>query len=192
MRHLRSVLFLVVLCFPSLTVAQTIFDVSGTIALANGDTLGGLSGSFYLDGYGQTASWNIVVPGFVGPGGAVAGFTFNPGNSSSFEIGPDLEASIYSIYFRTGQSGSANEVELELDVPCSFDQKTPCLNGVNDFVAPSRYWPPGNGPAFQVSGEITPGGTIAATPEPSSLVLLGSGLAALFGFGRRHLNRPHN
>lgn len=184
-RLLRAVLILALLGVPSLSLAQTIFDVTGSISLTNGAVVGTFSGTFDLGNLGQMVAWNILMPSLSGPGGTAEAFTFTPANSTAFFVGASTDVN-GAIYFY-GSNSHSSPPNLVLALPCFFPQ--PCLNlgGATSLagapaVALSEYVA-GAGNTFSLSGEITP----VVTPEPSTLALMGTGLVGIAAFRRKRL-----
>lgn len=184
MSYLRRVVFLfALLCIPSLTFAQTVFDVSGTLSLANGTlggvTVGAFSGTLTINPHSFSDyldNWNIAMPSLTGPSGVVGAFTFTPSNSSAFAVGASTDAP-FEILITRGQTG------LNLEFPCFAFQSTPCISFVPG-AATSFSSVPGvtdsgylhGGSTYQVNGQMVP-----VVPEPSTLVLMGSGVAGIAG-----------
>lgn len=92
MSHLlRAVLCAALLSVPSLSLAQTIFDVDGSLTITNGSLAGTSVGSFSgtIDintTTGNIVSWNISMPAIAAnPSyGAVGAYTFSPPDSTVY------------------------------------------------------------------------------------------------------------
>lgn len=184
-RLLRVVLIAPLLCLPSLTFAQTIFNVTGTLTIANGSLAGTMVGSFSGTIEINTTtedivSWNISMPTITAyPGSAAVGaFTFSPSNSTA--------SFLPSTVINQGAPGyltiSNGQFQLTFAVPNALVY--PGLAGPvvlsggqngSDYVAP--------GAGFSIAGTITPSPVL----EPSTLVLMGSGLVGLVAFRRKLL-----
>jgi hypothetical protein len=145
-------------------------DGMGSCAFGgSGGALLGLSG-FSNSGCGTD---NVVIPGGVAANPVNTGLTSaglsNWGQSAHVEF-----TGLSSAW--TGINIDGNETSFGGDATCSTD--TP--DGGCDYVTIVS--------ASSVGGGITPGGPPGSpTPEPSSLLLLGSGLAGLFFCGKKKL-----
>jgi len=86
MRHFRCALFLTIVCIPHLTLADSVFDVSGTIQ-GNGVLVpASFSGTLALAGSYPTFSisdWNISIPPIQASQGTLSAFVFNPATSTA-------------------------------------------------------------------------------------------------------------
>ena len=199
MRHLnlRKILLIAILFLflPSLSLADTVFAVSGTLTLISSSApVGSFSGTFVINPVtGRLSNWSIAMPSLTGPAGVVGAFTFTPANSTTSVGGPSFQDGSYTLFFHPKSPNSNN---LHLAVACLAGQSTPCLNVVsgNPLMSSSRESEYFTGDRqqqniFLISGEITPTGEVtpAVTPEPSAIILLGSGLAGILAFRHKIL-----
>jgi PEP-CTERM motif len=197
MWHLRMVVLLAALLgLPSLSFGQTIFDVTGNLTIANGalagTTVGSFSGTIEINTTtGDIVSWNILMPSIPAyPGSAAVGaFTFSPSDSTA-----GFSASLF------GGPGyiaiSAPEYRLNFELLNANGHSLVGFNGATLSGGPngSDYIPLSSGEGFAINGTVEPS-QIAVTPEPSTFVLMGSGLLAVLTFqGRlwRKSRRPRS
>jgi len=180
MRNFGGVRLLVAVLFGSaLSFSQTIFDVNATLS---GLPLS-LNGTLSINSAtGTITNWDISLP-------PVPGFpsvTLTP-NDSFVEVGPlSLDQGVGNrytvIYFFT----NAGNLELLLIV----DGRN--LQGFNGspILTSAQEW---GGRAYsEYRGVQITGGSISLAPEPSSLVLAGSGLAALAAWRRKVRTKAPN
>ena len=197
MRHLRNALLVVIVFLPGLSRAQTIFDVSGTLSIYGGPLAGTAVGSFSgtIDinrSTGQVTGWNISMP-FIPASSppllanccaTVGAFTFTPSNSSFSGGQSDLESSIADIVFSSAaQPGTPGYYYLRLGldtggplrpaIPIGFSGAT-IVSGSD-----SQYF--SNGAYYLANGGIQ----MSPAPEPSTFVLMASGLCGIFGLRRK-------
>jgi len=184
MKHLRNIVLVTTLLgLPSLTFGQTIFDVTGTLTLANGSlagtAVGSFSGTIHINTTtGDIVSWNFSMPSIPAyPGyAAVGAFTFSPSDSTS--------SFLPSTVINPGAPGyltiSNGQYQVTFAVPNALVY--PGVAGPVSFSGGpngSDYAAPGAG--FSIAGTITP----SPVPEPSAVVLVGSGLLGILGFRRK-------
>lgn len=195
---LRAALITSMLCLPNLSVAQTIFDVSGSLSQPNG-TVATFSGTLTVSVENNIVmgigSWDIQIPAIGTGSTALPALTFTPANSKFVQVAlgsPDDPMGWGWAFYACG-SGSSNCTFLQL----GFD------NGNPDFISlplgslPLGYFTSGGlgvnaGYGNQISSSVGSASIgLATTPEPSSLVLVGSGLAGMMGFRRKLFSRGH-
>jgi hypothetical protein len=187
-KFMLTSLILVACCFPSLASADDAFNISGTL-VAFGGVVGTFSGTFDVNARGQIDNWDITMPSIAAVGTMpVAGmFTFTPSNSSSAFIGRDFEDADGTLSFKSKSA----DLFLGIPDPGNFGILGVLLpSGASiDGTGESKYFPGPN--LYVVSvGSITPAGTVPnVTPEPSSLLLMGSGLAAMLAYRRKRLKQ---
>lgn len=159
--------------------ADTIWNINASFVRSPGDTtdVSTVVGSFTVNtALTGLVSWNIQVTGF----GLLAPATFDyKGSGGSATNGIVYPFSTTELIF--ADSNADNEA-LILDFQSALTNAT---NGTKDFLNTSVSDDCG-GCGFAVTGTVVTAGP-ASTPEPTSLMLLGSGLLGLVGFGRRKL-----
>lgn len=172
MLNFNRALLLVPLLFGStLSFADSTLEIYG--GLGNGATFSGtITVSIYDNVINGITSWSIQIPAR----GTVPAFTFTPANSafSSIPLGSVDDPTGWEEVF----SGSGTEFTFTFGsngLPLSdlsLGSSTPI--NVNYYTQ--------NGNKYTGSGFIGP---TTMAPEPSSLVLLGSGLVGLIGYRRK-------
>lgn len=187
LRLTRLALFCAVLALPSLTAAQTILDVSGSVPESNG-TVATFSGTLTVSAQNNIVtgieSWDIQMPPIGSGSAALPALIFTPTNSSFFQspLGSADDPTDWSWNFDACTSGSN----------CTLLSLGEQTNGISQALGflPLGYFT--NGQSFPViygnesSGNVGSASiALATTPEPSSMILVGSGLAGLVAFRRR-------
>ncbi len=174
MRHFRSVVLLsALLCLPKLTLADTVFDVTGNLGSVGGPlvTLGTIDINTTT---GSVVSWDLVAPSF----GGVTGFTFTPADST-FCTPPSCFGG--DLGWFTPNTSHVTYLNFYL-----FPPNPPFtlvgFNGISETGGPDAGYVTTPNSYALYNLNIT-----AATPEPSTLVLIGSGLAGIVGFRRKQL-----
>ncbi len=150
--------------------------------------------SVYLEGP-STSSGTAYLTTSIGPGTTpadqIAAIAFTP-NSTSYTLqtlftGVTLPAG--TIYLTLAASNTTSGMLLEADYPTSVTT-APGVTFNSDYLAStSAAYPPassigGLGGDF---GSVITGTALAPTPEPSSLILLGTGVLGLAGMVRKRL-----
>jgi len=173
-RLCRTALFCIAFALPSLTHAQTVFDVSGNIQSA------GFSGALTLTptNVGDTvlaSNWDISVPAIpLSNGGSLSAFIFTPANSTvssqtqQNDLGTFTLISLYSAQTQT---------TLQLDMYSVFSTE-PNQGSVSIFFNPQ------NGVTY-ATGSVT----LTPVPESPSGILVATGLAGLAVLRRRLFKR---
>lgn len=179
MTTLKKILLLIgLLSVPLPSLADSIFDLSGTIQGNGVSSPVSFSGTVTVS-YGgplqfSITNWNISIPSIQGPGGSTTALVFTPGNSTvqmGFQI--DDNGSHWYVSFDNGQSSLA----LVFGAPPDPNQ-TNYTYGTYDF--------PENGVYYIAQTDAT---LVSPVPEPSSAILLASGLAGFAAFRRKLFTR---
>jgi hypothetical protein len=176
-----AAILLVFLCAPSIASADGItWDLVG-VTLGGGGTA---SGSFVYDATTNTLS-NVDIT--TSGGTAFTGATYlaaNPG----FGLGSYLGPTFYQLVFVPNPSLSAvgTPVLVLYSTPEGFPNLPP--GSELTLASGSGEYTCGNAACSVVGSEIRSlQGDIVATPEPSSVLLLGLGLAGLMVVGKRRI-----
>jgi len=121
-------------------------------------------------------------------------FSFSDGATTINQLNASLANDMF--YFLTNSSGAivSWDVELCATAPCfslpvvSFESISTSLSGTDDY----SYYVDGNGNWALAVNVSAPGTWTSpiATPEPSALLLLGSGLVGLIGVRRKKILPP--
>jgi hypothetical protein len=191
-RFYKLLLLAFLLCLPTLTLAQTVFDISGTIQgpVPENPSISvvgsvNFSGTFTL-GYGSSqgtftvSNWDISIPAIpLSNGSSLSALVFTPANSGGLaEGGPGDDGSIFILDFANNQENLNLQFQINFPfninngvaygnglISLAFNQ-----NGAQDFVGGSN-------------GGMAP----SPVPEPPSAIFLATGLAGLALFGRKRL-----
>jgi hypothetical protein len=183
MRYFCGVLLLTALLgLPSLSLAQTIFNVTGSLTLVNGSlagtTVGSFSGTIDINTTtGNVVSWNISMPAIpANPSyGVVGAYTFSPSDSTVYftPSGPvNPLAPGYLTFSNTGQ-------ELVFAISA---QSLVGFGGASFSGGPNGSgYGLASGEGFTMSGTVAP----SPVPEPPTLALMASGLLGMVCFRRK-------
>ena len=180
MRLSRNILFCIVLALPSLTLAQTIFDVSGTIlqgpnVLAAANWSGTLTVTQAPSGELTVSNWSISVPSIQLTNGSLSGSVFNPIDSTVTVLTQVNETSFFTSFnFLDTQTGESFHIVVN---PYPWNNY-PVL-GSSEYVFYE------NGILYTADGTTA----LSPVPEPSSCILLATSLAGLAAFRRKLLTR---
>ena len=176
MRNVRVVVLLTgLVCLPSLAFADSVFDIEGNLSIRNGNgsIVGTFSGTIDMNTItGQILNWSVAMPNLTAVGGTAA-HTFTPFNSALCCSPP-----VMGVFGFTGFA-SQNFVSFYLgNVPLvGFTGATFGFG----YPITSEYLGAIGTAFFSTSGTIE---RSLSSPEPSTLILMGSGLVGILGWRR--------
>jgi hypothetical protein len=181
LRLSRSILFCILLALPTLTLAQTVFDVSGTIQGTGVLYSVGFSGTLTLTptdvlGGFTVSNWNISLPAIpLTNGGSLPAFVFTPANSTGSVQTQSQDEGLFTFI-------NLNDAQTQTSLHLDFNPLN--ISTTNQGATVFDSVP--NGVVDANDGSVT----LSPVPEPSSGVLLATGLVGLAVVGRKLLTRP--